>query len=158
MTIPRPTFWLLLAAAFLTLAACGGGDGDARSSRTSILITGNDLMQFSKTEFTVQAGSEVTVLFRNVGEMPKAAMGHNIAFLAKGVDPDAFSASAQRHPQNEYIDPELQHQVLAATRILGPGEEQVLRFTAPSERGDYPFVCSFPAHTMAGMKGIMKVQ
>ncbi len=148
---------LLAAAVILLLAACGGGDKDGKSASTRIIITGDDLMRFNVTEFTVKAGSEVTVLFRNIGEMPKEAMGHNIAVLTRGSDPDAFSASSQRHPQNEYIDPALQGQVLAATRILGPGEEQLLRFTAPDEPGDYPYVCSFPAHTMAGMKGVMKV-
>jgi azurin len=156
VNILRQTRWLLLVAATALLTACGGGGDNAAETR--IVITGNDLMQFDVTAFTVKAGSEVTVVFRNIGVMPKEAMGHNIAFLTRGTDPDAFSASSQIHPQNEYIDPALQHQVLAATRILGPGEEQTLRFVAPSERGEYPYVCSFPAHTMVGMKGVMTVE
>jgi azurin len=154
----RPVTWLLILSATVLLTACGGGNGGDQAPGTNIVITGNDLMQFSVNEFTVKAGSEVTVQFRNIGEMPKAAMGHNIAFLTRGTDPDAFSASSQRHPDNEYIDPALMDKVLAATRILGPGEEQTLRFTAPRQPGDYPYVCSFPAHTMAGMKGVMKVE
>ena len=32
--------------------------------------------------------------------------------------------------------------VIAATKLLGPGENETLTFTAP-EPGDYQFVCSF---------------
>ncbi len=158
MKITRIMAGLLVFAGVLVLGACGGGDRSDTSGTTSIVITGNDMMQFSVTEFTVKAGSEVSVTFRNIGQMPKEAMGHNLAILMKDVDPMSFSAASQRHPQNEYIDPALEHQVLAATRVLGPGEEQTLTFTVPDAKGDYHFVCSFPGHTMAGMRGVMKVQ
>jgi azurin len=164
---------LSLAAAAALLTGCGGGDGannaaprpatpaqpttdQAQGQR--IVITGNDRMQFDRTEFTVQAGSEVTIEFRNVGTMPKQAMGHNLVVLTRGTDPMAFANAAMRHTQNEYIPPEMQANVIAATRVLGPGESQTITFTAPTETGDYPFVCSFPGHTPAGMRGIMKVQ
>ncbi len=125
---------------------------------TSITITGNDRMEFDITEFAVPAGAEITLLFDNIGVMPKEAMGHNLAILDKDMDPNTFAAAAIRHPGNEYIPPEYEDQVIATTKILGPGEEEVLIFTAPSEVGDYPYVCSFPGHTPAGMKGIMKVR
>ena len=146
-------------AAAILFAACGAPDTAAPDSDPGrVVITGNDQMQFSLTEFTVAAGSEVTLVFRNIGQMPKDVMGHNLAILTLGSDPDAFSAASQRHPNNEYIDPELEDQVLAATAVLGPGEEETLTFTAPETAGEYPFVCSFPGHTPAGMKGIMIVE
>jgi azurin len=46
--------------------------------------------------------------------------------------------------------------VIAATKLLGPGENETLTFTAP-EPGDYQFVCSFPGH-FAMMRGIMVVR
>ncbi len=147
------------AAAVLFLSACGGPESPAPGAEPGrVVITGNDQMQFSPTEFTVAAGSEVTLVFQNIGQMPKNVMGHNLAVLTLGTDPDAFSMASQRHPDNEYIDPELEDQVLAATPVLGPGEEYTLNFTAPDVAGEYPFVCSFPGHTPAGMKGIMIVE
>ena len=125
---------------------------------TAITITGNDRMQFDITEFAVPAGAEITLLFKNIGQMPKEAMGHNLAVLDKGMDPNVFAAAAIRHPRNEYIPPEYEDKVIATTKILGPGDEEVLIFNAPDEPGDYPYVCSFPAHTPAGMKGIMTVR
>ncbi len=143
-----------LATAALLIAACGPGEQDDGV----ITITGNDQMQFSPTEFRVAAGSEVTLIFRNIGQMPKEAMGHNLAILPQGTDPQAFAQEAIRHEANEYIPPEWDDRVIAATRVLGPGEEETLVFTAPSEPGEYPFVCSFPGHTPAGMWGTMTVE
>jgi azurin len=161
---------LSIAAAAVLFTGCGGGDGDgaaaprpaaspqAAPAEGAIVVTGNDQMKFDKTEFTVPAGSQVTIEFRNIGRMPKEAMGHNLVVLTKDTNVTTFANAAMRHPQNEYVPPEMQDSVIAATRVLGPGESQTITFTAPTETGDYPFVCSFPGHTPAGMRGIMKVQ
>ena len=42
-----------------------------------IVITGNDTMKFSTREFSVPAGKKVELEFKNVGKLPKIAMGHN---------------------------------------------------------------------------------
>lgn len=149
-------------ASLLTLAlvsACGDPDDSAALSDpvTEITVTGDDRMRFAPTAFTVRAGEEITLTFDNIGRMPKESMGHNLVVLTKDANANTFGISGARHPQNEYIDPQYEHWVIATTRILGPGEEEVLVFTAPSEPGEYPFVCSFPGHTAAGMKGVMTV-
>src|SRR5690606_8126023 len=48
---------------------------------TSITISGNDQMKFDITNFTVAAGTEITLTFKNVGTMPKESMGHNLVVL-----------------------------------------------------------------------------
>ncbi len=149
---------LLALAALAGFAGCGGPETAEGGSSDQLVITGNDQMQFSPTEFTVEAGSEVTLIFRNVGRMPKESMGHNLAILEQGANVSAFARAAQGHADNEYIAPDLEDQVIAATKVLGPGEEETLTFTAPSEAGDFPFVCSFPGHTSAGMVGTMQVE
>ena len=45
-----------------------------------------------------------------------------------------------------------------ATKLLGPKQTDTITFNAPSEPGEYPYICSFPAHLMAGMKGVLVVQ
>ena len=47
-------------------------------------------------------------------------------------------------------------QVLAATPLVNPNETYRLKFTAPTEVGSYPFVCTFPGHWRL-MFGTMKV-
>ncbi len=49
-------------------------------------------------------------------------------------------------------------QSIAHTKMLGPKQSDEIAFTAPSEPGEYPFICSFPAHYLAGMKGVMVVK
>ncbi|MEX2381575.1 MAG: plastocyanin/azurin family copper-binding protein [Opitutales bacterium] len=130
---------------------------DAAVEENGIVITGNDMMRFDPTHFQVTAGQEVTIVFRNIGELPVEAMGHNLVILDLGTDPMGFSMAGAPHPDNNYISPELEDQVIAMTEILGPGEEEELTFTAPAEPGDYDFVCSFPGHAPAGMVGVMEV-
>ncbi|HMP00294.1 MAG TPA: plastocyanin/azurin family copper-binding protein, partial [Kiritimatiellia bacterium] len=124
---------------------------------TSITISGDDRMRFGVTAFKVKAGSQVTVVFENQGKLPKQAMGHNLVILDKEVIPNTFAAASIRHPANEYLAPEYADRIIAATKILGPGESETLTFTAPTAPGEYPFVCSFPGHTPAGMRGVMTV-
>ncbi|RTZ67855.1 MAG: hypothetical protein DSZ35_05570 [Verrucomicrobia bacterium] len=47
--------------------------------------------------------------------------------------------------------------VLHATRMVAPLSATALRFTAPKEPGDYPYICTFPGHWII-MKGVMVVK
>jgi azurin len=124
----------------------------------TITITGNDQMRFAPAEFTVRARQPVTIVFQNVGSMPKESMGHNIVILRQGVDKIEFANAGAVHVRNEFIDPKREGDVIASTRILGPGEEVEMSFTAPAGPGDYDYVCTFPGHTPAGMVGVMTVR
>ncbi|MCA9205393.1 MAG: c-type cytochrome, partial [Planctomycetales bacterium] len=60
---------------------------------------------------------------------------------------------------SDFIPPEKREAILHATRMIGPTRAtqiQVLRFTAPTEPGIYPYVCTFPGHWVV-MNGIMIV-
>jgi len=125
---------------------------------TVVEITGNDRMKYNLETFTVPAGSSVKVNFSNVGKMPKTSMGHNVVFLKADTDEGAFVSAAASARDNDYIPVDLETQILATTKMLGPGESDVIEFTAPSEPGKYVFLCSFPAHMFAGMRGVMVVE
>lgn len=149
-----------LIAALLLTAGCGGDTPAAENTDapvTEITITGNDRMRFAPTRFTVRAGETITLTFDNIGRMPKETMGHNLAILEPGVNVNAFAAAAVGYADNRYIPSQYADQVIAASDVLGPGEKEVITFTAPTAPGEYPFVCSFPGHTQAGMRGIMVV-
>lgn len=154
---------LTVLSPLILLVACSGGESrsttmaDKDTPVSTITITGNDRMRFEPKAFTVKAGSEITLTFENIGRMPKATMGHNLAIIEPGVSVQAFADAAMGHPATAYIAPQYAHQVIAATAVLGPGESETLVFTAPAEPGDYPFVCSFPGHTPVGMVGLMTV-
>lgn len=125
---------------------------------TVVEMTGNDRMKYNLDAFTVPASGSVKLVFRNVGKMPKAAMGHNVVFLVKDADPNAFVAAAASARDNDYIPAGMEDQILVYTELLGPGESDTIEFTAPDEPGEYVYVCSFPAHMFAGMRGVMTVE
>ena len=123
-----------------------------------ITITGNDTMQFDTKEFSVKSGEKVEIEFKNIGKLPKIAMGHNLVILKKGISSLKFGQkvmSLGANATNALPDGSMED-VIAATELLGPGESETISFTAP-EAGDYQFVCSFPGH-FAMMRGIMVVK
>jgi azurin len=125
---------------------------------TVVEMTGNDRMKFNLGAFSVPAGGKVKLTFRNLGKMPKAAMGHNVVFLTADADENAFAAAAASARDTGFIPEDMKDQVLAKTKLLGPGESDTVEFTAPTQPGDYIFLCSFPAHMFAGMRGVMTVE
>ena len=153
----------LCASAVVILAGCGGGseadNGEAYTAdgRRIIEVQGNDQMRFNVSEIRVKAGEELRVTFTNVGRMPKETMGHNWVLFEPLSDSDlnrlAMDA-ARRSP--EYL-PEDRSAIIVHTKIIGPGESDIIEFTAPSEPGTYVFACTFPGH-FAMMKGNMIVE
>lgn len=129
------------------------------SADQKITITGNDKMQFDIKEFTVKTGEKVELTFKNVGELPKLAMGHNLVILREGVRPLKFgqkimglgASPSNPLPKESLVD------VIAATKLLGPGESDVITFAAPKKSGLYQYLCSFPGH-YAIMRGVMIVE
>lgn len=84
-------------------------------------------------------------------------MGHNFVVLTTGVDMTEFLTAAATQARNAYVPPQFASKVLAHTKLLGPGESDTVTFTAPKTPGKYDFLCSFPGHAPAGMKGFLIV-
>ncbi len=114
-------------------------------------------MQYNLKMIEVQAGESIQLTLVNVGKMPVEAMGHNWTLLAKDVDLDAYAQEAMKYKDQGYQDPNQSDKVLITTKILGPGEEETVAFTAPSEPGPYKFLCTFPGH-YGSMQGILFVK
>ena len=43
-------------------------------------------------------------------------------------------------------------------RLAGAGETVEVTFKVPAAAGEYPYICSFPGHFQAGMKGTLAVK
>ena len=121
-------------------------------------ITGNDQMKYSLATITAKPGETLTVRLKSIGTLPKVAMGHNFVVLAKGTDAAAFATAAASAYQTGYIPPAMKPKVLAMTTIVGPGETAEVTFKVPAAPGSYTFLCSFPGHFLAGMKGTLVVK
>ena len=116
-------------------------------------------MQYDKKEFKATEGQTIKLTFKNVGKLPKAAMGHNVVVLVKDTDVMAFAGKAMAGgPTNDYLpqDKESKDKILANTKLLGPGESESITFTAPAP-GEYDYICTFPGH-VAVMKGKMTIE
>jgi len=57
-----------------------------------VIIESNDLMKFDKTSIKLSKGVTYDIVLKNVGKLPKAAMGHNLIILDQGNDAIAFGA------------------------------------------------------------------
>ena len=126
---------------------------------TKVTISGNDQMQFSLKEFEVKAGDDVELEFKNAGSLPKIAMGHNLVILKEGVSAIAFGGKALQAGANatNALPDAVKDDVLTFTKLLGPGEVEVIKFKAPTKPGIHQFVCTFPGH-YAMMRGVMVVK
>lgn len=122
-----------------------------------IEITANDLMRFNLEKLEAKARQRVEVTFKNVGTMPKQSMGHNWCLLIRDADAMKIMEAGFASASNDYITPEDENQVIKRTKILGPGESETITFTAPEATGSYQYICTFPGHFMAGMKGILEI-
>jgi azurin len=123
-----------------------------------IEITANDTMKFSIVEIRAKAGERLSVTLVNNGTTPKFSMGHNWVLLAAAADIDRFLIAAAESATTDYVPASKAAEILAATKLLGPGERHTTTFAAPSAPGRYPFVCSFPGHAQVGMRGVLIVE
>ncbi|MEO9144371.1 MAG: plastocyanin/azurin family copper-binding protein [Ginsengibacter sp.] len=172
-------FFLPAAAAMLFLASCGGNSSsDANSTATEdtttapaaveapgadipgidtvsvtdhINLTGDDQLKYDQTVFKVKAGQTITLDFKNIGKQPAAAMSHNVVILQQGTDVQKFGEAAVPAASTAHIPESMKDDVIAHTKLLGPGESDKITFTLP-DAGVYDFICSFPGHfgTMHG--------
>ena len=157
---------LPVLAGSLLLAGCGQKDqaaGSATPAQTASAVatfefTANDTMKYNLTQIEVKAGQDVKITLTNTGSMPKAAMAHNGILLKKGTDPKAFVDAAVTAMATDYIPAAAADQIIAHTKLLGAKQSDEITFKAPTEPGSYPFVCSFPAHFLSGMTGVMIVK
>ena len=136
------------------------GEEKKKSDATKIIIESNDLMKFNKTSINAEKGKSYKITLKNVGTLPKAAMGHNMVILNPGTDALKFGTELiTKHGatlQNEWKPVKAGKQLFAQTKMLGPNEEETLKVKF-DKSGVYHFLCTFPGH-FAQMRGIINVK
>ncbi|SHF90896.1 putative membrane-bound dehydrogenase domain-containing protein [Arenibacter palladensis] len=134
-----------------------GADSTSGSSSSAVTInikTIKNEMKYDITEFVVETGKPVELVFENTDFMQ-----HNLVITKVGEKEKVGMAADKlamdpNGAEKNYV-PEMP-EVLFATAIINPEEKVVLKFIAPEEPGDYPFICTFPGHWRI-MQGVMKV-
>jgi putative membrane-bound dehydrogenase-like protein len=140
------------------------GQVGAGAGRGSVVPTGPPLvvaiktvpedMTYSVKNFTVKPGQYVRITLTNPDEMQ-----HNLVFVRPGSVEDVgelvnVMAKASDAAERNYVPPS--QDVLLWTNLVEPGQSVTLEFIAPTQVGDYPYMCTFPGHWKT-MNGVMKV-
>jgi azurin len=137
--------------------AAAAGAAKTSAART-IEITGGDDMKYSLTKIAAKRGETIRIVLKSVGTMPKVAMAHNVVVLTPDADQVKFSQAGMMARATDFIPPDLKGQVVAATKLAGPGETVEVTFKVPAKAASYPFICTFPGHFAAGMRGTLDVK
>jgi azurin len=151
MNRPVPILTLVLLC---WLAAAPGMRAD---DEKKVVLHASDQMKYDVVSIDATAGQKVTVTLTNTGTLPKVAMAHNFVLLKAGTDVPAFAMAALSHQDTGYMPPELADKVIVASKLLGPGESDTVSFIAPAA-GIYDYICTFPGHALAGMRGTLNVK
>ena len=114
-----------------------------------------DQMRFDLSQITVAPGQLVEIVFANPD-----LMQHNFVLGAAGSmnvigeAADRLAATPAVALQQQYV-PDLPV-VLFSTKLVDPGQTFTAQFRAPAQVGQYPYVCTFPAHWRT-MNGVLNV-
>jgi azurin len=154
----RTTCLCTVLSLALLSSAVASPDPRASADARVIRIEVADNMKFVPAAISAAPGEVIKVVIKHVGQMPKVAMGHNFVLLKKGVDARKLVEQCSSARATDFIAPSVQPQLLASTRLVGPGETTDTTFQVPTVRGDYMFICTFPGHFAVGMKGILTVK
>jgi putative membrane-bound dehydrogenase-like protein len=144
------------------IAPAGSGSPSAvasgAASRGALAITlgvVSGQMKFTQTTISARRGQRVELTLNNTDDMP-----HNIVIFRRGSMPEyekeLFGSLNEPNAQLRGFVPDSPN-VLVASRLLNAGESTVVTFDAPTEPGEYPFVCSFPGH-WATMRGVLRIE
>lgn len=123
-----------------------------------VKIIAYDTMKYSVTKIEAQPGQKIVIELTSQGVAPKTVMAHNWILLKAGYDPIAYANAAIAAKAEDYEPKSLANQVIASIPQLGPKESGKTTFTAPKAPGTYSYLCSFPAHCLAGMRGVLVVK
>ena len=108
------------------------------------LRTVHEQMFFDTTRIVVELGKPVEIIFENPDAMP-----HNFVVTAPGAREEIGKLADAMPPepdeQGRAFVPK-SAKVIFASKLIEPGAKVKLNFTAPTQPGEYSYVCTFPGH------------
>jgi azurin len=134
-------------AALLPAADAATARAALKELRVNVFVikTLREQMRYDTPRLVVEAGKPFEVILENAD-----AMGHNFVIVKPGTKEKVGTASATMTPdkldaQGRAYLPN-SSDILAATKLVEPGQKETLKFTAPVESGEYEYVCTVPGH------------
>jgi azurin len=123
---------------------------DLKSLRVAVYVitTVREQMRYDTPRLVVEAGKPFEIILENTDFMP-----HNLVVVRPGTRQRIGEASAEMSPDQldnrgrSYVPGGSRgRDILGATKLLEPGQKEVLRLTAPRQEGSYEYVCTYPGH------------
>ena len=145
---------LLSNIAIFALGVFGAQAEDKKIEHDVVIGTLHGQLRYATEVFAVRPESRVSVTLNNTDEMIHNLLlvkggNEELARIAEGaLKLGAAGMKKSFIPQDEAI--------IASIDLVQPGKKGVIIFIAPKETGDYPYVCTFPGHSLT-MRGVMKV-
>ena len=136
----------------------GVGAQDKAEKPREIQMTGSDAMTFSVATITAKPGEALRVVMKVTSNLPPEQLKHNFVLLKPETDVMAFAMAAVAAKDTGYLPAAEKDKILAFTEMAANGQEVSVNFKAPAKPGTYPYVCTFPGHFFAGMKGSLIVK
>ena len=102
-------------------------------------------MRYDTQRIVVQAGKAFELIFENADVMP-----HNVVVVQPGARQKVGMAAMELpagHTDRSgraYVGED--KEIIAATKMLEPGQSETLKITAPRTEGIHEFTCTFPGH------------
>lgn len=128
----------LAVPVLVLLGSCGDDDDGGGEASTSIEATATDF-EFDPTEWTVPAGEEFSIDFKNDGEVE-----HEWAVIKLGDDLESEAEFEEA-------------KVLFEVEAIPAGESTTESFTV-DDAGTYQVLCAIETHFDAGMEGSLTVE
>lgn len=131
----------------------------ALAKTCELSITGNDQIQYNKSELVVEADcTQVKLTLEHVGKLSIEQMGHNWTLTRTADWKDVARTGQGAGLENDYL-PKNDDRIIAHTDVIGGGETTSITFDRSQleKGGDYTFFCSFPGH-WANMNGKLIVK
>jgi len=110
-----------------------------------VINTLREQMRYDTTRLVVEKGKPFEIIFQNNDFMP-----HNLAVVKPGTRPKIGAESGSMKPDN--LDSQgrafmpKSKDILDATKLVEPGQKEILKLTAPKVTGDYEYFCTYPGH------------
>lgn len=111
-------------------------------------------LQYVQKQLTAKAGEKLTLVFKNPDVVPHNWLLAKPGSLQKLGDQVNLMITDPQGLAKHYVP--TSKDVLVYTDMTQPKEQFTIHFEAPKEKGDYPYLCTFPGHWMV-MNGVLKV-
>ena len=103
-----------------------------------------EAMRYDTTRIVVEAGKPFEIIFENVD-----MMAHNIVIVQPGAREEVGNQAQTMQPVPDqegrsYIPKN--KKILAASKMVEPGQKETLKLVAPTQPGDYDYLCTYPEH------------